>query len=129
MAVRIPDPVQLEREAVTYPPSRVVEYLQQVLTRRVVAYLAGLNDTKMVSAWARGEAEPRPAATMRLRYGYHAARIVAEAYDEETARSWFFGSNHLLDEEAPAYVLRHARSLDDVRLIIPAARSFGGSAG
>jgi hypothetical protein len=83
----------------------------------------------MVSAWARGDAMPRPDAVMRLRYAYQAARILADAYGEETTRSWFFGSNHLLDDQAPAYVLRHAHTPDDVRLIIPAARSFAGSAG
>jgi hypothetical protein len=40
------------------------------------------------------------------------------------ATSWFFGSNHLLDDEEPACVLRHARAPDDVRSIVPAARSF-----
>ena len=37
------------------------------------------------------------------------------------------GTNSRLDDEAPAWVLRHARVPDDLRGVVPAARSFAGS--
>jgi hypothetical protein len=59
-----------------------------------------------------------------LREGYQAARLLVSAYGDETAKAWFFGSNTRLDDQAPAYVLRHAKSWDEQRLIVPAARAF-----
>jgi len=127
--VAVLDPITVEREAVTSGVDRVASYLQQVLGQKIVAYLAGLKDPKMVGAWGRGEVAPRDMAAMRLRYAYQAARMVVNSYGDEAARAWFFGSNHMLDDEAPAYVLRHAQNPGDVRLIVPAARAFAGSVG
>ena len=119
----------MEREAITFGTDRLAGYLQEALGRKVVAYLAGLKDPKMVGAWARGSVKPRDTVALRLRYAYQPARILVNAYGDETAKAWFFGTNHMLDDEAPAYVLRHARTPDEIRLVVPAARSFVGSAG
>jgi hypothetical protein len=127
--VTVLDPITVEREAITSEPAYVAAYLQQMLGQKIVAYSTGLKDPKMVGAWARGKATPHPLALLRLRCAYQAARIVVSAYGEETAKAWFFGSNHLLDDEAPAYVLRHARDPGELRLIVPAARAFAGSIG
>ncbi len=121
------NPVEVEREAITSGTDRIATYLQEMLGQKIVAYLAGLTDPKMVGAWARGESKPRSAAMFRLRYAYQAARLLTHAYGNETAQAWFFGSNHLLDDEAPAYVLRYAKTPDDLRLIVPAARAFVGT--
>ena len=43
---------------------------------------------------------------------------------DETAKAWLFGSNAELDSQAPAYMLRQARSWEDLRSIVPAARAF-----
>jgi len=55
--------------------------------------------------------------------------MLIEAYGDETARAWFFGSNTRLADEAPAYLLRHATSPDDLRRFIPAAYAFVEVAG
>jgi hypothetical protein len=120
---------QVEREAVTARIRDVAAYLQEHLGQRITAYLSGLDHAKTVGLWIAGRSEPRDLASTRLRYAYQAARLLAESYDDETARAWFFGSNTRLDDEAPAYLLRHATSLDDLRQIIPAARAFVETAG
>ena len=112
----------VEHEATTQGISKIAEYLQEHLGQKITAYLSGIDNAKTVGLWITGANEPRDIMTKtRLRYAYQAARFVVEAYDDETARAWFFGSNTLLDDEAPAYVLRHGMTPDDLRLIVPAA--------
>jgi hypothetical protein len=114
----------VEREATTLGIPKIAGYLQGQLGQKITAYLSGLDNAKTVGLWISGNVEPRDLPKTRLRYAYQAARLLIEAYDAETAKAWFFGSNTLLDDEAPAYVLRHARTPDDLRLVIPAARNL-----
>jgi hypothetical protein len=117
---------KIEREAQTTPISKVAAFLQEKLGQKVTAYLSGLKDPKEVGAWAAGAVKPRFEAEMRLRYGYQAARLIIQAYAEETAKSWFFGTNTRLNDEAPAFLLRNAKTPEDFRFVIPAARAFAG---
>lgn len=114
----------VEQEAITMEISGIAKYLQEHLGQKVTAYLSGLDNAKTVGLWINEESEPRDPAKTRLRYAYQAARLLVQAYADETAKAWFFGCNSLLDDEAPAYVLRHGTTPDDFRLIVPAARSI-----
>ena len=121
------DPVTVEREAVTADFADVAGWLQDQLGQQLTAYIAGLRDPKVVGKWRRGSV-PRPAAEFRCRTAYSAARMLVDAYGANTARAWFLGSNSRLDDEAPAWLLRHADEPGDVRFLVPAARAFAGSA-
>jgi hypothetical protein len=123
MAERIVEE-QLSVEAVRLPIAEIASFMQQHLGQRQTAYIGGVNDPKMVARWIAGHSTPRDHAQRRLREGYQAARLLVGAYGDETAKAWFFGSNTQLDGDAPAYVLRHARSWEELRLIVPAARAF-----
>jgi hypothetical protein len=114
----------IEREATTLGIPTIAGYLQAHLGQKITAYLAGLDNAKTVGMWISGTVMPRDLPKTRLRYAYQAARLLVEAYDDETAKAWFFGSNMLLDDEAPSYVLRHGTTPDDLRLVIPAARNL-----
>lgn len=111
----------LEQEAATEDIAKIAEYLQEHLGKRITAYLSGVRNTKAVGRWTSRIVKPRNLPNVRLRKAYQAARLLVETYDDETARAWFFGSNALLDDEAPAYVLRYGTTPDDLRLIVPAA--------
>jgi len=119
---------QIERQAKVAGIEEIANYLQQNLGQKITAYLSGLKDAKVVGAWAKGKGEPRVLAAIRLRCAYEAARMLVEIYGPETARSWFFGTNTRLDDEAPAYLLRHVKTPEDLRFILPAARAFVGGA-
>jgi hypothetical protein len=121
------DPQTVEREAVTADFAVVAGWLQDQLGQQLTAYLAGLRDPKVVGKWRKGNAS-RPAAEFRCRTAYSAARMLVDAYGANTARAWFLGSNSRLDDEAPAWLLRHADEPGDVRFLVPAARAFAGSA-
>jgi hypothetical protein len=102
----------------------VVDYLQQHLGTMTTAYLSGANDMAMVGLWAEGKARPDDLPALRLQTAYEATRYVVGAYGDVAARSWFLGTNDLLDCESPAYVLRHGQKAEDWELVIPAARGF-----
>ena len=118
----------IEVESNSKPLTHIATFLQQNLGQKYTAYLSGLNDPKEVGAWARGDAKPRDTKAMRLRYAYRAVRMILETYDAETAKAWFFGANTRLDDKAPAYLLRHSESPDELMPLIPASRAFAGSA-
>jgi hypothetical protein len=117
------DAEAIERESTQIEIPEIVLFLQQHLGQQFTAYVAGLKDPKMLRKWLDGT-DPRPLARLKLRNAYTAARMVIAAYKEETAEAWFFGSNTRLDGEAPAWVLRHAASPDDLRFVVPAAKAF-----
>lgn len=114
----------VEHEATTLKIARIAKYLQDHLGQEITAYLSGLENAKTVGLWIGEESDPRDPAKTRLRYAYQTARLLIEAYDDETAKAWFFGCNTALDDEAPAYVLRHGETPDDFRLVVPAARKL-----
>jgi hypothetical protein len=121
------DPIaseQVSAEAARLPITEIASFLREHLGQRKTAYIGGVNDPKMVARWVAGHSTPRDHAERRLREGYQAARLLVSAYGDETAKAWFFGSNTRLDGEAPAYVLRHARDWEELRLIVPAAHAF-----
>ncbi|MDX8150155.1 hypothetical protein SK069_00990 [Patulibacter brassicae] len=122
------DPTTVEREAVTEDFAQIAGWLQDHLGQQLAAYVTGLRDPKVVGRWRRGIAHPRPAAEMRARTAFQLARLLVDAYGERTARAWLLGSNSRLDDEAPAWLLRHAEDAGDLRRLVPVARAFAGSA-
>lgn len=116
-------------DAARLPISEIVQFLQEHLGQKMTAYIGGVTDPKTVSRWIAGQNMPRDESHRRLREGYQAARLVVTAYGDETAKAWLFGSNTRLDDQAPAYVLRHASTWEEMRYVVPAARAFAGTAG
>ena len=119
------DPEVIERESSTAPVARVASYVAEQLGRQATAYLCGLKEAAQVTKWIDGDVAPRAQIQrLRLRHAYTAARMIAAAYDKATVEAWFFGSNSRLDDEAPAWVLRHAATPEDLRMVVPAAKAF-----
>ena len=104
----------------------VARFLRDHLGLRITAYLAGLKKERTVQEWVARRHPPRESAEYRLRAAYHAALLLLDAYDDETTRAWFFGAPAILDGQAPAYVLRHAKDPEDTQRVIAAAKAFAG---
>ncbi len=113
----------VHREAVTWPLPAIAAYLQNHLGQQVTAYLSGLKDPKVVGRWIQGKSAPRESSQFRLREAYQACRLLILAYDDATARSWFFGTNALLGR-APAAALRTAETPEESQEVVAAAQSF-----
>lgn len=60
----------------------------------------------------------------RVRTAFDAATALAPALGVEGVSSWFFGTNRFHDGNAPAWVIRRARSCDELADIVPAAREI-----
>jgi hypothetical protein len=99
-------------------------YLIEHLGADLTAYLTGIDEEAQVQRWATGDLEPGPLPLGRLRSGYKAAHEIVRAYGGETARSWFSGMNPWLDDEAPAYVLRHSNEADTWESVVEAAEEL-----
>ena len=110
------------REASTASIQDAARLLQEVLTRRLTAYVAGVRDAKTVTRWATGEVtEIRDVETeRRLRTAYEITQLLLAAEAPQTVRAWFIGLNPQLDDTSPAEAINEGR-LKDALL---AARSF-----
>jgi hypothetical protein len=120
----VPAAVDLEREALTLQPDALASWLQAHLGQNIAALAAGLADPKAIGQYAAGATRPRSAVLWRMRHTYQAARLLADAYGDVTAKSWLLGTNSLLDDRAPALVLREANEPAGIAAVVPAARTF-----
>jgi uncharacterized protein (DUF2384 family) len=48
--------------------------------------------------------------------------MLVDAYDDETAKAWLFGTNTRLDDQAPIEVLGAATETPDFTMVVQAAR-------
>jgi hypothetical protein len=117
----------VERDATCLDIREVATYLQDHVGQRATAYVSGLKDSKVVGQWARGKVKPRDQAALRLRSGYLAVRLLVDAFGDDTAKAWLFGTNRQLDDQAPAMVLRHTGLPEEIVPVVQAARSFAES--
>lgn len=100
---------------------RLAEYLQEHLGTMITAYLSDAQEP-VVEGWVRGVADPESVQAERLKLAWEAAHYLVHAYGDETARSWFLGTNEILNFESPAWVLRYGKAAKDWKSVIPAAR-------
>ncbi|WP_084709757.1 hypothetical protein [Rubrobacter aplysinae] len=85
----------------------VVDYLADVLGRRLVAYIGGVSNTRTVARWASGENTVRgDEAIANLREAYEAAYLITRRDSPEVAKAWFVGLNPQLGDLSPAEALR-----------------------
>jgi hypothetical protein len=105
--------------------AEAVAELRELLTARLVAYLAGVNETRAVHQWADGSREVKsPAIEDRLRFALQVAVVLATHDSPRVVQAWFQGLNPHLDDRSPARLLREG-DLDEVGpLVLGAARAF-----
>jgi hypothetical protein len=108
------------RQAITTPLADIADFLQDVLGSRLVAYTAGVKDTKTVTRWAHGEAEARQDSEGRLRTAYEIAYLLKEFDSPRVVKAWFIGLNPQLDDTSPAEAIHDGRLKDT----LAAARAF-----
>lgn len=103
----------------------LIGFLDGVLGSEMTAYIAGVCDRDVVKEWRIGAEEPSsPLVRERLQVAFDAATALAPTLGEDGIGSWFFGANQFHDGNAPAWVIRHARSSDELVGVVSAARAF-----
>ncbi len=118
-------PDQLHRQAITASIPTLATLLQEVLSRRLTAYVTGVKDAKTVARWANGEiAEIRDQAVeQRLRTTYEITRILLESDSAPTVKAWFIGLSPELGDVSPAEAIHEGQ----LREALAAARLFAFS--
>ena len=111
---------QAHRQATKAPMNDVAHYLQDLLSRRLVAYIADVKDAKTVSRWANGEADPREESEKRLRTAYEITHLLVEFDSPRVVKAWFIGLNPQLGDMSPAEAI-HGGQLKEA---LVAARAF-----
>jgi hypothetical protein len=113
---------QAHKEAVSTPLNELVSALQARLSRRITAYIAGVDSVKTVTRWASGEVATVRDHEMeqRLRTAYEVFLLLANYDSVNTVKAWFIGLNPQLGDEAPIDALREGRLRD----VLSAARAF-----
>jgi hypothetical protein len=116
---------RLDDEAATRSIRDIAAYLQTTVGQRVAAAMAGLSDAKQIGRYALdGGPQPHAITERRLREGYKVVRMLADTYDEKTARAWLFGTNTCLDDGAPIEVLGAATETAEFAMVVRAARQL-----
>jgi len=102
----------------------VVKELVDLLGRKTVAYLAGLNSVREVTSWLGDEgSRPKEDREAVLRSALQAARYIGDLESQDSAAAWCVGTNPGYDFESPAAVLRR-RGMEGRSDVVRAARSF-----
>lgn len=102
----------------------VVAELSELLGPKLVAYLAGVTETRAVRQWAERKRAARGEVPARLRLALQVALVIAHHDDAHVAQAWFQGLNPQLDDRSPARLLREGALEEVGPLILSAARAF-----
>jgi len=106
--------------AVSFEIKDVARYLQEALGQKLVAYIAGVSDSKRVGRWAQGAQSPRDEAERRLRAAFQIFHLLLAEESPHVIRAWFIGMNPQLDDDSPAEVIREGR----LKEALAAAKAF-----
>jgi hypothetical protein len=112
-------------EATRAEQPELVRGLRDLLGARLMAYLAGVKETRAVRQWAEGERRIQdPEVEQRLRVAFQVALMVARRDSVQVVQTWFQGLNPHLDDRSPARVLRENRVEEVGASVLAAARAF-----
>ncbi|GBE25886.1 MAG TPA: XRE family transcriptional regulator [Actinobacteria bacterium] len=108
------------RAAIRTPVAEQVGFLSDQLGQSLVAYLAGVSDTKTVRRWIQNEQTPREESKARVQTAFQVYQFLLQYDSMYTVRAWFVGINPQLQDTSPSTAIRESR-LEDVMI---AARAF-----
>ena len=102
----------------------MVKELRELLGPRLVAYIAGVRETRTVREWAEGAQVKKPEIEKQLRVAFHIAGFIAEHEAPSVVQSWFQGLNPQLEDQSPAQLLRDEDLSEVGPQVLAAARAF-----
>jgi hypothetical protein len=106
-------------------PAEIVRELRAHLGARLVAFVAGVSETRGVHEWAAGERQIRQSDVLdRLRLAYQIVLLIGARDDDAVIQAWFQGLNPKLDDRSPARLLRDGQLHEVGPDILAAARAF-----
>ncbi|MGH2600877.1 MAG: XRE family transcriptional regulator [Dehalococcoidia bacterium] len=103
---------QAHRAAIEASVQELAQELEDVLSRRLTAYLVNVQEGRTIARWATGEITTiRDAETeRRLRVAFEIVRMLREASAAtQTIRAWFISLNPRLNNQPPLEVIRNGK--------------------
>lgn len=122
MVQHIQDQEREHANVLRTPISAMATDLQELLSRRVTAYIVGVKDAKTITRWASREVTDirQPDVERRLRATYAISRMLLDTDGPQTVKAWFLSMNPYLDDVSPAEAIRNGHEKD----AMAAARAF-----
>lgn len=105
----------------------LVSQLREKLGAQLVAYIAGVRETRAVREWVEGERTPRTETLRRLRDAYRVTTFLERHESRRTIHAWFQGMNPLLEDRSPARTLREGSEAEATAVMV-AARALAAAA-
>ena len=97
------------KKAVVIEINEIARYLQELLGQKLVAYMAGVSDPKVVGRWAQGTQPPRDEPDRRLRTVLKICHLLLSQDNTHAVRAWFIGMNPQLGDDSPAEAMHDGR--------------------
>ena len=101
--------------------NEIKKYLRENLGDKLVLYLLNLDKNSIINL---NECDYNNELAKKLENIYYIISPIIKKYDSRTVISWLFGRNTNLEEESPAFVLRHSKDNLDISNLISASKLF-----
>ena len=112
-------------DSIRLDPAAIVTELRARLGGRLVAFLAGVTETRAVHEWASGKRQIRqPEVVNRLRLVYQLVELIGSRDGDAVTQAWFQGLNPKLGDRSPARLLRDGDLAEVGPQVLSAARAF-----
>lgn len=113
------------RDSVRKELSFLATWLLEHIGQRIAAVALGLSDASMLHRYKLGKVEElRGDRETRLRLLFRVARMIADAFDTETARAFLISSNPQLGDRSPITVLSDEDPTEAGPDVLGAARAL-----
>jgi hypothetical protein len=114
-------------DSIRHTVPKIVDDLRVALGAKLVAYIAGVSETRTVREWAEAVRRPTAATEERLRLVHWVVTLISQSEGQAVVPTWFQGMNLQLGDRSPARVL-HEYSFDEAGArVLAAANAFVGA--
>jgi hypothetical protein len=115
--------LQAHRESLSLSFAELVSRLADAIGRKLIAYVAGVKDTRAVERWVAGS-QPYGEVESRLRLTFQVVRTLLEHDSREVVQAWLMGVNPELGDRVPLRLLREGDLAVVAPEVLAAARAF-----
>lgn len=119
--------LRADNDSIRRTVPQIVDELRSVLGAKLVAYIAGVSETRTVREWVETGGRPAPVTEDRLRLAHRVVTLIGHSEGAGIVPAWFQGMNPQLGDRAPARVL-HEDAFDEAGpRVLAAATAFIGA--
>lgn len=114
-------------DSIRHAMPEIVDELRVALGAKLVAYIAGVSETRTVREWAEASRRPAPSAEERLRLAHRIMALIGQSEGVAVVPTWFQGMNPQLGDRSPARMLREDGFDEAGPRVLAAANAFVGA--